>query len=697
MSQDLTKTPAPKTDIAPEILIKAFGLMCRAKAMAELYEANKEVTAKYVHATSRGHEAIQIALGLQLLPQDWVAPYYRDDSILLSIGMRPYDLMLQLLAKRNDPFSGGRTYYSHPSLKDSDKPKIPHQSSATGMQAIPTTGIAMGVQYKELRGLSEDYNGANPVVVCSIGDAAMTEGEVAEALQMAALKQLPILYLVQDNGWDISANAAETRAQNAAEYAAGFHGIEVRSIDGADFFESYRTIQETIATIRAERRPFLIHATVPLLGHHTSGVRKEWYRDDLEEAATRDPFPRFRQALLDFGFDEPSLKAIEEEMARVVATDYQEALQQEDPRPEELFDFDFAPTPITQETGVRAPEGREKTVMVDAALFAIQEIMAEHPEALLYGQDVGGRLGGVFREAATLAAKFGDDRVFNTPIQEAFIIGSTVGMSAVGLKPFVEVQFADYIWPGLNQLFTEVSRSYFLSNGKWPVSAVIRVPIGAYGSGGPYHSSSVESVLTNIRGIKIAYPSTGADLKGLMKAAYYDPNPVVMLEHKGLYWSKIKGTEGAKTIEPDADYVLPFGKARIATEANPEALFQENTVVVITYGMGVYWAAQAAKSFGGRIEVVDLRTLVPLDETLVYERVKAHGRCMVLTEEPVNNTFAQALAGKISNNCFQHLDAPVQVVGSENLPAIPLNATLEAAMIPNADKVKAALENLLAW
>ena len=695
MSQDLTTTPPQQSDIAPEILKKAFGLMCQAKAMTELYEANKEITAKYVHATSRGHEAIQIALGLQLRPQDWVAPYYRDDSILLSIGMRPYDLMLQLLAKRNDPFSGGRTYYSHPSLKDADKPKIPHQSSATGMQAIPTTGVAMGLQYKELRGLAQDFEGENPVVVCSIGDAAMTEGEVAEALQMAALKHLPILYLVQDNGWDISANAAETRAQNAAQYAAGFHGIEVRSIDGANFFESYHTLNEVIGVMRAERRPFLVHATVPLLGHHTSGVRKEWYRDDLEEAATRDPYPRFRQALLDLGWKAEELDTIAAAAQQMIAADYENALQQEDPKPEDLFDFDFAPTPITEERGVRAPEGREKTVMVDAALFAIQEIMAEHPEALLYGQDVGGRLGGVFREAATLAAKFGDDRVFNTPIQEAFIIGSTVGMSAVGLKPFVEVQFADYIWPGLNQLFTEVSRSYYLSNGKWPVSAVIRVPIGAYGSGGPYHSSSVESVLTNIRGIKIAYPSTGADLKGLMKAAYYDPNPVVMLEHKGLYWSKIKGTEGAKTIEPDADYVLPFGKGRIATAASAPS--EENTVVVITYGMGVYWAAQAAKALDGRVEVVDLRTLVPLDEALVFERVQQHGRCLVLTEEPANNTFAQALAGRISSNCFKHLDAPVQVLGAENLPAIPLNATLEATMIPNADKVKTALEKLLAW
>lgn len=686
-----------ETKISEEVLLKAFELMSTAKAMAELYEENAAVTSKYVHATSRGHEAIQLALGMQLKPQDWVAPYYRDDSILLGIGMSPYDCMLQLLAKRDDPFSGGRTYYSHPSLNDNDKPKIPHQSSATGMQAIPTTGVAMGVQYKEKQGLAEDYKGENPVVVCSIGDAAMTEGEIAEAMQMAALKQFPILYLVQDNEWDISANAKETRAQDAAHYAKGFKGIEVRSIDGADFYESYNTLEEVIAVIRKERRPFLVHAKVPLLGHHTSGVRKEWYRDDLEEHATRDPYPRFRNDLEEQGIGADELETIIEEATKRVKADYEKALKAEDPRPDDLFDYDFAPTPITEEKGVREPKGKEKTVMVDSALFAIQEIMRKHPEALLYGQDVGGRLGGVFREAATLAQKFGDDRVFNTPIQEAFIIGSTVGMSAVGLKPFVEVQFADYIWPGLNQLFTEVSRSYYLSNGKWPVSAVLRVPIGAYGSGGPYHSSSVESVLTNIRGIKIAYPSTGADLKGLMKSAFYDPNPVVMLEHKGLYWSKIKGTEDAKTIEPDEDYVIPFGKGRIALEADEVKVDKGETLTIITYGMGVYWAKNAAKKFQGRVEVIDLRTLVPLDEDLIVSSVSKHSRCLVVTEEPVNNSFAQAIAGRIQQVCFTKLDAPVMVMGSENLPAIPLNSTLEQTMIPNADKVADKIEEVLSY
>lgn len=312
---------------------------------------------------------------------------------------------------------------------------------------------------------------------------------------------------------------------------------------------------------------------------------------------------------------------------------------------------------------------------------------------MLYGQDVGGRLGGVFREAATLAQKFGDDRVFNTPIQEAFIVGSTVGMSAVGLKPIVEVQFADYIWPGLNQLFTEVSRSCYLSNGKWPVSMILRVPIGAYGSGGPYHSSSVESVITNIRGIKIAYPSNGADLKGLMKAAYYDPNPVVILEHKGLYWSKVPGTLTATSIEPSEDYILPLGKAWLLQEIWKQEDIE--TLTIVTYGMGVHWAYTATKDMRDQVEIIDLRTLFPLDEKTIMASVKKTGKCLVVTEEPSNNSFALALAGKIQENCFQYLDAPVMTIGSENMPAIPLNSALEQTMIPSTEKVKAKIETLL--
>ncbi len=678
------------TDIT--VLQKAFRLLCTAKSITETFDEQFKLVSKYVHATSRGHEAVQIAVGMQLTPKDYVAPYYRDDAMLLSIGMKPYDLMLQVLAKKDDPFSGGRAYYCHPSLKDIDKPKIPHQSSATGMQAIPSTGVAMGIQYREKTGLLQE---PGAVVVCSFGDASITEGEVAEAFQMAALKQFPILYLVQDNGWDISATAKETRAMNAFEYTKGFPGIEAVTIDGSDFEICYHTVRRILHTIRTERRPFLLHVNVPLLNHHTSGVRKEWYRNDLHEHQKKDPYIKLKSLLLKNGFLQEQLNEIEGLAKKLVMDDLERALLATDPLPADLFTYDFAPTTIITESGERCPEDAEEKVMVDCALIAIQELMEDHKECLMYGQDVGGRLGGVFREAATLAQRFGEERVFNTAIQEAFIVGSTVGMSAVGLKPIVEVQFADYIWPALNQLFTEVSRSCYLSEGKWPVSMVLRVPIGAYGSGGPFHSSSVESVLTNIRGIKIVYPSNGADLKGLFKAAYYDPNPVIILEHKGLYWSKVKGTDTAKRKLPAKDYILPLGIGNMVQEASVGSA--ENKVLVVTYGMGVHWALNLQNDIVSQVGILDLRTLYPLDENLIYSKSKEYNRIIVLTEEPVNNSFAQSIASRIQSNCFEFLDAPVITVGAENMPAIPLNEILEKTMLPNSLKLADAVRKILTY
>lgn len=681
-----------------DVLLKAFDLMCAAKAMAATYENNRQAC-RYVHSTSRGHEAIQLATAFQLLPSDYVCPYYRDESMMLGLGFTPFQLMLQLLAKGNDIFTGGREYYNHPNYRGADKPVIIHQSSATGMQAIPATGIAQGIKYLEtLREQPSENSGyASPVVICSLGDASVTEGEVSEAFQFAALHQLPIIYLVQDNDWGISVSSAEARTANAAAFIQGFKGISAVSIDGSDFEKSFETMERVVAEVRTSRRPWLVHATVPLLGHHTSGVRKEFYRteENLAKHAQDDPFDKLKNRLLQIGIVEPHLDMLENAAAMSVEKQFAEALASPDPDPHTATDFVFVHTPVTGEQGNRTPAGKEKVLMVDAALFAIREIMASCPEAVLYGQDVGRRLGGVFREAATLAEQFGDHRVFNTAIQEAYIIGSTVGMSAVGLKPIVEIQFADYIYPGLNQLVTEISKSCYLSCGKFPVQTLIRVPVGAYGGGGPYHSGSIESTLLTIKGIKIVYPSNAADMKGLMKAAFYDPNPVVMLEHKGLYWSKVAGTEDAKTIEPSEDYIIPLGTGRVVLQALPQEMEKGATCCVITYGMGVYWASAAARRLPGQVEIIDLRCLFPLDDALVFDTVQRHGKCLILTEEQQNNSFAEALAGRISKKCFQYLDAPVEVLGALSVPAIPMNTGLEQAVLPNADKVYHRLHELL--
>lgn len=682
-----------------EILLKAYRLMCSAGAMAKTYEANRQVC-KYVHSTSRGHEAIQLATAFQLLPCDFVSPYYRDESLLLGLGFSPYTLMLQLLAKGEDIFTGGREYYSHPNCRGDDKPTIIHQSSATGMQAIPATGIAQGLQYLQKKNsplFKKGNNGENPIVVCSLGDASLTEGEVSEALQVAVLKNLPIVYLVQDNDWGISVTSAEARTMNASEFAKGFKGLQRISIDGSDFFQSYEVMKNVVNEVRENSVPFLVHAKVPLLGHHTSGVRKEFYRseEDLQKHLKEDPLPKLKKRLMHLGISEKDLDEIQSIVSEAVAEQFESAKSAPEPDPSKVAEHIFAPTKITQEKGERCPEGKEKIVMVDAALFAIREILEEFPEAIVYGQDVGKRLGGVFRETATLGEQFGDDRVFNTAIQEAYIIGSTVGMSATGVKPIVEIQFADYIFPGLNQLATEVAKSCYLSCEKFPVQTVIRVPIGAYGGGGPYHSGSVETLLLSIKGIKIAYPSNAADMKGLMKAAFLDPNPVVMLEHKGLYWSKVPGTEDAKTVEPSRDYILPLAKGNVVLKADEQKIKNGESACIITYGMGVYWAKNAAKKFSRQLEIIDLRTLFPLDEDLIFSTVKKHGKCLVLTEEQQNNSFAEALAGRISKECFQFLDAPVEVLGALNLPAVPMNIGLEKAMLPDEEKVARSIIKLL--
>ncbi|MFY0645039.1 MAG: tungsten formylmethanofuran dehydrogenase [Bacteroidia bacterium] len=666
--------------------------MSLARAMAEIYDENRQITS-YVHSTSKGHEAAQLAMAYHLRPEDWVAPYYRDESMLLGMGVEPYQLMLQLLAKKDDPFSMGRSYYSHPSLLDEDKPKMAHQSSATGMQAIPTTGIAQGIQYlrkQELLSYEQD-----PIVVCSIGDGSMTEGEVSEALQMAVLHQLPIIYFVQDNDWGISASGDEMRAMDAYEFGAGFKGLKRIRINGSHFEECHTDIGKALKWVRKHRKPMLIHCKVPLLGHHTSGVRREWYRDDLDEHLLDDPYPFLKQALLDVGVEQDVLDQIEQESIAQIKEDFQRAVDSDDPDENSLKDHILAPTSIVQELGERHPEGAEKVIMVDAALHAMDEILAKHPEAILYGQDVGIRLGGVFREAATLAEKHGKHRVFNTPIQEAYIVGSTAGMSAVGCKPIVEIQFADYIWPGVNQLITELSKSSYLSAGKFPVQSVIRIPTGAYGGGGPYHSGTVESSILPIKGIKIVYPSNAADMKGLMKAAFYDPNPVVMFEHKGIYWSKVPGTEGAKSIEPDEEYIIPLGKARVHQEADSERLEYGETMAVITYGMGVWWAEAASKDYPGQVEIIDLRTLSPCDNQAIYEATERHGKVMILTEETITNSFAQAIAGRIQQRCFQYLDAPVSIMGSEDVPAVPLNKEMEQVMLPTVSKVSLKMAELL--
>src|ERR1700748_2161844 len=378
--------------LSTELLLQAYRHMMTAKAMAEIYDANRQIC-KYVHSTSRGHEAIQLATGYLLQPCDFVSPYYRDESLMLGMGYRPYELMLQLLAKGGDPFTGGREYYNHPNTKREGFPGIIHQSSATGMQAIPTTGIAQGIQYREKQKLS-DYP-VPPVTICSLGDGSVTEGEVGEALQFAVLKKLPIIYLVQDNDWGISVSSEEARNMDAFQYAAGFNGMERIKIDGTDFEQSFNCMNQVFDWVRENRKPYLVQARVPLLSHHTSGVRMEAYRSekDLQKHRAADPMILIKRQLQRHGVSQEHIADIEKEAATQVAEDFKIAVASPEPEPASAGEHIFVPTAVIHESGERTPPNAKKIPMVDAVLYALREIMEDFPEAIIYGQDIGRRLG----------------------------------------------------------------------------------------------------------------------------------------------------------------------------------------------------------------------------------------------------------------------------------------------------------------
>lgn len=682
-------------------LLDAYQMMLTARTMSETF-AVRHSDCKYMFATSRGHEAIQIAIGLQLQSCDWLSACYRDDSLLLSLGFTPYELMLQLLGKKNDPFSGGRTYYSHPSSKDPGRPSILHQTNAAGMQAIPATGLAQGLRIAEETGsmkLRKTNDGQLPIVVCSLGDVSPTEGELSEALLLAAQQQLPVVYLIQDNIHNALLLKEDQAINGSYDWSCIGKGLERLKCDGSNFAESYITLYRATQVARIQRKPVLVHAIISQEGFQSYDLKRgsDRYQKNIKERFQLDPVEILRNLLIDSGVAEEDIVQIEQAVKKRVEHDFSRALHSEDPDPASVKEHVFAETPITEEMGIREPlRGREVT-MEEAAMLGMEELMTAYPESLVYGQHSVSRLGGKVGWIDRWVEKFGQERVGNSGVDESFIIGSTAGMSALGMKPMVEIQCADFIYAGLNQLVNQISKSCYLTNGKFPVQMLLRVPVGANEGNGPYNSGSIESTLLSIKGIKVVYPSNAADMKGLLKAAFLDPNPVIMLEHRRIAGGKENGVEQANTVEPGSDYIIPLGEARIVLQADPVMLERGMTIGVITYGMGVHWSLQVAAKSPGMIEILDLRTLHPLDEEAVFELVKRHGKVLIVTEEPRNNSFTEALAHRITRSCYCYLDAPVEVVGALDLPAVPLSMNLERATLPSGGELGKQLSQLLAF
>ncbi|CAA9306408.1 MAG: Branched-chain alpha-keto acid dehydrogenase, E1 component, alpha subunit / Branched-chain alpha-keto acid dehydrogenase, E1 component, beta subunit [uncultured Cytophagales bacterium] len=679
------------TTLTNDTLKRAYHLMCVTREMDRLYDQRKDLYGKYPHSTSRGHEAVQIAAGLQLHPYDFAAPYYRDEALLLAMGVPLRSLMLQMLAKGDDPFSGGRNGYGNPVLHSEELPKVPYLGLTAGSHVVPATGVAQGLAYLSTQNLRSDFD--RPVVFCSLGDGALTSGEVAEALQVALLKRLPIVYLVQDNDWARSARADEYRGMDPYEFAGGIKGMRRTRVNGADFVQAYESIQLAIDYVRIERLPIFLHAKCPLIGSFRSDLPAGRYRtaENLALHGKDDPIIRLRKYLTIEGETEEVLERIDEEARALVAEELRLATEAADPDPGTVSRHTFAEAGETAApaTGSAASPG-EPLSPARAATAALNDLLGTHREALYYGQDVGGALGGLYGEAHGLAERYGAERVFNMPAQPAYLVGAALGMAVTGCRPIAQVT-AEGLWGGLGQLVHGLSRSNYLSNGQFPAPVVLRVPVGAPGGGGPFGSGSIESVLLRIPGLKVAYPSGAADLAGLLKAAFADPNPFVVLEHRGLYGSTAPDpSAGTADATP-----LPLGKARVVAEASAEKREEGGSVVVVTYGMGVHWARAAAEGLEGAVEILDLRTLHPLDWEAVTAAVGRHNKALVLTEEAAPGSFAEALAGRIARECFKVLDGPVGVCGAEAVPAIPQHERLEAAVLPNPEKVTAAIRALL--
>ncbi|MCS7082959.1 MAG: dehydrogenase E1 component subunit alpha/beta [Bacteroidetes bacterium] len=675
----LTLPPAKVGDFPLEALLGFYRTMLTARRLDEKMLTLLKQGKGAFHIGTSGHEAVQVALGANLIPgKDWLFPYYRDLTLVLQLGMRPEQVLLAHLAKAEDPSSGGRQmpeHFSYPELR------IVSPSSSVGNQLLPAVGCAMGI--KRLK--------VDELVYVGIGEGGTSQGVWHEALNWAARERLPVLFVVQDNKYAISVPVWQQTAGSGewsgiSRIARGYEGVNVLEFDGTDFFESWAVARQAVELARSGQGPVVLHAHVVRLLPHSSSDDHRKYRseEELEADRRRDPIRRLEQALLEAALvDEADLEAIRLEVRRRVdeASDWAESRPDPDPQTAERYVFFEGAYEFAYEKG--EPSG-ELIVMVDAINHALHEEMARDERVLVYGEDVAGPKGGVFTATRGLTERFGAERCFNSPLAEASIVGTAIGLALRGFKPVVEIQFGDYIWPAMSELRNGLSVIRYRSNNGWEAPVVVRVPVGGYIHGGLCHSQNIEATFAHFPGWYIAFPSNAADAKGLLKTAIRLRDPVLFLEHKGLYRHA-----AARRPEPDADYLVPFGRAKVVRPGRD--------VTVVTYGLVLYMALNAAKRLaqeeGLEVELIDLRTLVPLDMETVLASVRKTGRVLVLHEDVEFVGFGAEVAAQIADRAFEYLDAPVRRHGGKYTP-IPFADSLERAVLPQEETVYRAIYEL---
>jgi len=667
----------------------------------------------FFQISGAGHEGVLAAAGLVLRPgYDWVYPYYRDRALALALGVTPLEMFLQSVGAKDDPNSGGRQMPSHWGIP---RLNILPRSSSTGMQFTQAVGLAEAAPYFEkfpnaLRQAQEAPLGENvrhqrdEIVYVSGGDGSTSEGEFYEGLNSACLRKLPILFLVEDNGWAISVPVKfQTPGGDIAKLVANYPGLFVEECDGSDPLKSYAVLQRAAEYCRQRKGPALVRAQVTRPYSHSLSDDEKLYKTNAlrEEEAHRDPIPKFGLFLVREGIvDEKELEGIEEEVNREVRESSDQALLAEPPAKESIlvnqYSHDIDPTSLHFES---TPQfSGEPRTMVEMVSVMLADEMARDERIVVLGEDVAdcsieddleqvkGK-GGVFKATVGLQRRFGSARVFNTPIAEACIVGSALGMAARGLKPVAEIQFFDYIWPAMMQLRNELSLFRWRSNGAFKAPAVIRVATGGYLTGGAiYHSQSGEVLFTHTPGIRVVMPSTALDLCGLLRTAIRCDDPVMFLEHKHLYRQPYN-----RSPYPGPDYTVPFGRARVAREGNDAS--------IITYGAVVHRAEVAAAQLereGVSVEIIDLRSLAPFDWEAISTTVRKTNRVIVAHEDMLSWGYGAEIAARIGEQLFDELDAPVRRVAAMDT-FCAYQPSLEDEILPQSGDLVRAVRELLAY
>ena len=686
-------------------LVAAYRLMLLSRKVDDKEILLKNQQKVFFQISGAGHEAVLVAAGLQLHPgEDWIFPYYRDRALCLTLGVTPREMFLASVGSVDDPANSGRQMPSHWGHR---RFNMPSKSSCVGTQCLHAVGSAEAGQiYARVTAIEDRETRYRPdeITYVSIGEGGTSEGEFWESLNTACQRKLPIVYLVEDNGYAISVPVeVQTAGGDISRLVEGFPGLRVFRCDGTDFLASYRTMREAVTSAREGKGPALVHATVTRPYSHSFSDDERLYKTpgEREAEARRDPLRRMQQYLKTEGLaSDQDLSDIAASVDREVNQAAEEALRAPKPDPATASDFVFSPDidPTSTEFATEAkPHGKPDT-MVASINATLKDEMARNPRIVIFGQDVADASnsealtlvtgkGGVFKVTHGLQRLYGDARVFNSPLAEANIVGRAVGMALRGLKPVVEIQFFDYIWPAFMQIRDELSMMRYRSGNHWSCPVVIRVPIGGYLRGGaPYHSQSAVAIFAHTPGLRIVLPSNAQDAAGLLRTAIRSDDPVLFCEHKHLYRQTYN-----KGAYPGPEYMIPFGKAAVLREGTD--------IVVFTWGALVQrslLAAQQAERQGLSVAVVDLRTIIPYDWETIAAYTKKTSRVIVAHEDQLTAGFGAEIAARISQDLFEYLDAPVTRVAALDCP-VAYAPDLEEAILPGSSDVLKAIKSLAAY